>query len=194
MLIDESKIKWQQFISGDNDSYSWIYNNFVQILYKYGLRFTSNQEIIKDCIQEVFISLYKNRDRLITPDNIKVYLLVSLKNCLIRTLYKESHYDYDSPESIIFSLGPTVEEEFITNEQYQYQQKRIKEILTLLSPRQQEIIYYRFIQELSMDEICILMNLNYQSAQNLIQRSLKKMRTNYGSTDIILLTLSIILK
>lgn len=194
MLIDESKIRWQQFISGDNDSYSWIYNNFVQILYKYGLRFTSNQEIIKDCIQEVFISLYKNRDRLITPDNIKVYLLVSLKNCLIRTLYKESHYDYDSPESIIFSLGPTVEEEFITNEQYQYQQKRIKEILTLLSPRQQEIIYYRFIQELSMDEICILMNLNYQSAQNLIQRSLKKMRTNYGSTDIILLTLSIILK
>lgn len=194
MLIDESKIRWQQFISGDNDSYSWIYNNFVQILYKYGLRFTSNQEIIKDCIQEVFISLYKNRDRLITPDNIKVYLLVSLKNCLIRTLYKESHYDYDSPESIIFSLGPTVEEEFITNEQYQYQQKRIKEILTLLSPRQQEIIYYRFIQELSMDEICILMNLNYQSAQNLIQRSLKKMRTNYGSTDIILLALSIILK
>lgn len=194
MLVDESKIRWQQFISGDNDSYSWIYNNFVQVLYKYGLRFTSNQEIIKDCIQEVFTSLYKNRDRLITPDNIKVYLLVSLKNCLLRTLYKESHYDYDSSESIMFSLEPTVEEVFITNEQYQNQQKRIKEILTLLSPRQQEIIYYRFIQELSMDEICVLMNLNYQSAQNLIQRSLKKMRANYGSADIILLTLSVILK
>lgn len=194
MLVDESKIRWQQFISGDNDSYSWIYNNFVQVLYKYGLRFTPNQEIIKDCIQEVFTSLYKNRDRLITPDNIKVYLLVSLKNCLLRTLYKESHYDYDSSESIMFSLEPTVEEVFITNEQYQNQQKRIKEILTLLSPRQQEIIYYRFIQELSMDEICVLMNLNYQSAQNLIQRSLKKMRANYGSADIILLTLSVILK
>lgn len=90
MQVDESKIKWRQFVSGDNESYSWIYTTYVQILYRYGLRFTSDPEIIKDCIQEVFTSLYKNRNNLITPDNIKVYLFVSLKNCLIRTLYKES--------------------------------------------------------------------------------------------------------
>lgn len=194
MQVDESKIKWRQFISGDNDSYSWIYSTYVQILYRYGLRFTSDSEIIKDCIQEVFTQLYKNRNNLVTPDNIKVYLLVSLKNCLIRILYKESLYDRELPENIQFSLEPTVEEEFIKNEQYTNQQKKIKEILTLLSPRQKEIIYYRFIQELSMDEICILMNLNYQSAQNLIQRSLKKVRANYGSVEIFLLTLSISLK
>lgn len=194
MLVDESKIRWQQFISGDNDSYSWIYNTFVQDIYRYGLRFTSNKEIIQDCIQEVFTTLYKNRDRLITPENIKVYLFVSLKNNLIRTIYKESVYNHDLSEDIEFSLEPTVEDEFISNEQYVNQQKRIKEILTLLSPRQREIIYYRYIQELSMDEICTLMDLNYQSAQNLIQRSLKKMRATYGSIDILLLTLSALLK
>lgn len=194
MLVDESKIRWQQFISGDNDSYSWIYNTFVQDIYRYGLRFTSNKEIIQDCIQEVFTTLYKNRDRLITPENIKVYLFVSLKNNLIRTIYKESVYNHDLSEDIEFSLEPTVEDEFISNEQYVNQQKRIKEILTLLSPRQREIIYYRYIQELSMDEICTLMDLNYQSAQNLIQRSLKKMRATYGSVDILLLTLSALLK
>lgn len=194
MQTDESKIKWRQFVSGDNDSYSWIYNTYVQVLYQYGHRFTSNSEIIKDCIQEVFTSLYKNREHLITPDNIKVYLLVSLKNCLIRTLYKESLYDREIPENIWFYLEPTVEDEFIDNEQYAHQQKKIKEILDLLTPRQKEIIYYRYIQELSMDEICMLMDLNYQSAQNLIQRSLKKIRTNYGSAPIFLLSLSVLLK
>lgn len=194
MQTEESKIKWRQFVSGDNDSYSWIYNTYVQVLYQYGHRFTSNSEIIKDCIQEVFTSLYKNREHLITPDNIKVYLLVSLKNCLIRTLYKESLYDREIPENIWFYLEPTVEDEFIDNEQYAHQQKKIKEILDLLTPRQKEIIYYRYIQELSMDEICMLMDLNYQSAQNLIQRSLKKIRTNYGSAPIFLLSLSVLLK
>ena len=58
MQVDESKIKWRQFVSGDNESYSWIYTTYVQILYRYGLRFTSDPEIIKDCIQEVFTSLY----------------------------------------------------------------------------------------------------------------------------------------
>lgn len=194
MQTEESKLKWRQFVSGDNDSYSWIYNTYVQVLFRYGLRFTSNSEIIKDCIQEVFTTLYKNRNNLIIPDNIKVYLLVSLKNCLIRTLYKESFYEGEMPENIRFTLEPTVEEIFIDNEQHANQQKKIKEILALLSPRQKEIIYYRYIQELSMDEICILMDLNYQSAQNLIQRSLKKIRTNYGSTPIFLLSLYVFLK
>lgn len=194
MQTEESKLKWRQFVSGDNDSYSWIYNTYVQVLFRYGLRFTSNSEIIKDCIQEVFTTLYKNRNNLIIPDNINVYLLVSLKNCLIRTLYKESFYEGEMPENIRFTLEPTVEEIFIDNEQHANQQKKIKEILALLSPRQKEIIYYRYIQELSMDEICILMDLNYQSAQNLIQRSLKKIRTNYGSTPIFLLSLCVFLK
>lgn len=194
MQVDESKIKWRLFLSGDNDSYSWIYNTYIQILYRYGLSFTSESEIIKDCIQEVFTSLYKNRDRLITPENIKVYLFVSLKNCLIRTLYKESLYDHELPSQVQFSLEPTVEEKFIDNEQYDCQQKMIKEILALLTPRQKEIIYYRFIQELSMDEICILMDMNYQSAQNLIQRSLKKIRQNYNSVEVFLLILTISLK
>lgn len=194
MQIDESKIKWRQFISGDNDSYCWLYTRYVQILYQYGFRFTSNPEIIKDCIQEVFTLLYKNREHLIIPDNIKVYLFVAIKNCILRVLYKESVYERNTVEQIPFLLERTVEDQFIDNEQYSNQQKRIKEILSILTPRQKEIIYYRFIQEMSMEEICLLMDMNYQSAQNLIQRSLKKIRQNYGSLEIFLLILSISLR
>lgn len=194
MQVDESKIKWRQFISGDNDSYSWLYTRYVQILYQYGLRFTSNPELIKDCIQEVFTLLYKNREHLIVPDNIKVYLFVAIKNCILRVLYKESVYERNTMEQVQFLLEPTVEDQYIDNEQYSNQQKRIKEILSLLTPRQKEIIYYRFIQEMSMEEICLLMDMNYQSAQNLIQRSLKKIRQNYGSPEIFLLILSISLR
>ncbi|MEG1008032.1 MAG: sigma-70 region 4 domain-containing protein, partial [Bacteroides sp.] len=49
-----------------------------------------------------------------------------------------------------------------------------------LSPRQREIIYYRFYEDLQYDEICRLMDLNYQSAYNLFQRSLIKLRESSG--------------
>lgn len=68
-------------------------------------------------------------------------------------------------EQVPFLLEPTVEDEFVNNEQYNNQQKKVKEILSILTPRQKEIIYYRFIQEMSMEDICILMDINYQSAQ-----------------------------
>jgi RNA polymerase sigma factor (sigma-70 family) len=117
-------------------------------------------------------------------------LLVSLKNNLIRAIDKESVYDSIQPEATHFILEPTVEDQLIEQEQSDNQQKRIDEMLSILTPRQKEIIYYRFIQQLGMDEIGVLMNLNYQSAQNLIQRSLKKLRETYGVIDVCLLLLS----
>jgi RNA polymerase sigma factor (sigma-70 family) len=81
-------------------------------------------------------------------------------------------------------MEPTVEEQFILNEQYLAQQEKINKIFALLTSRQQEVIYYRFIQELDLNEIAILMDMNYQSVQNLIQRSLKKIRDTFGSLPL----------
>lgn len=191
MQEDESKIKWSQFLAGDNEAYCWIYKVYIQMLFRYGHSFTSDTELIKDCIQDVFTGLYKNRKQLVTPKNIKVYLLVSLKNSLVNALYREDHYTSYDHETVSFTLGLTVEEQYVTDEQYTNQQRKIQEILNVLTPRQKEIIYYRYIQELSFDEICIMMDMNYQSAQNLIQRSLKKIRDLYGPVEVFLLLLSI---
>ncbi|MDL2281999.1 sigma-70 family RNA polymerase sigma factor [Parabacteroides sp. OttesenSCG-928-G06] len=189
--MEESRNKWTQFVSGNKEAYSWIYKAYIQDLYRYGLRFSSNPELIKDCIQEVFTYIYKNRTRLNTPDNVKVYLFIALKNNILRALSRKEIYEEEenAEEAMHFSLEPTVEDAFIEKEEYIHQQDRLKKMFEILTPRQQEIIYYRFAQELSYEEICQLMNLNYQSAQNLIQRSLQKIRTHYSDASLLLLLL-----
>ena len=177
MLEETSNEMWKRFLSGDKAAYSWLYNEFVQILFRYGSRFTSDCELIKDCIQELFTTLYKNRKSLGPPPaNVKVYLFVSLKNNLIRALCKQSKYQPMEQEMYSFLLESTVEEQYIDDESEHNRQVLVEKILNALPPRQKEIIYYRYIQELDFDEICILMQLNYQSAQNLLQRSKKKIQ------------------
>ena len=177
MLEDASNVMWKRFISGDNTAYSWLYNEYVQILFRYGSRFTSDGELIKDCIQDLFTALYKNRKRSGSPPaNIKAYLFVSLRNNLVRALHQKARYEPMEHEIHSFQLEPTVEEQFIDNESDRNRQNLIKKILDALPTRQKEIIYYRYIQELDLEEICTLMQLNYQSAQNLLQRSKKKIR------------------
>lgn len=177
VLEEASNNTWKQFLSGDDDAYCQLYNEYVQILFRYGLRFTPDCELIKDCIHELFTTLYKNRTRLGTPPaNVKVYLFVSLKNNLIRALSRQSKYERMDRDMDSFLLEPTVEDQFIDNESERNRQKLIEKILMALPPRQKEIIYYRYLQELDFDEICTLMNLNYQSAQNLLQRAIKKIR------------------
>ena len=64
----------------------------------------------------------------------------------------------------------------IQNEQEQIEKDKIVHILEMLSPHQKEAIYYRYMEEMSIDEICVMMNMNYQAIQNLLQRAIKKMR------------------
>lgn len=185
MVMDESQIKWQQFISGDDDSFSWIYTAYARKLYQYGLCFTSNEELVKDSIQDIFVYLYNNRTKLGSCDNIKYYLFGAFKNNLIKAIHKESVSE-GITEDVPFLIELAVEDQYIQNEQYVTESRKVEKLLSLLTSRQREIIYYRFIQGMSMEEICTLMDLNYQSAQNLIQRSLKKMRTSRIDMNLFL--------
>jgi len=179
MLEEESNKRWQHFLLGDNDAYSWLYKQYVQILFRYGLRFTSDSELIKDCIQELFTNLYKNRKHLgPPPDNVKVYLFISLKNNLMRAIEKQSRFERIEHDMGSFLLEPTVEEQYIDDESHRNRRNLVEKILQVLTPRQKEIIYYRYIQELGIKDICALMQLNYQSAQNLLQRAINKMKIN----------------
>lgn len=179
---DVSKIKWDQFLKGDKEAYSWIYTTYIQSLYTYGLHFTTDSELIKDCIQEVFTRIYKNRATLLSPDNIKLYLFISLKNTLFNSLDKIQLYTNNTDmENMSFFISNTVEDEFLQNEAKNIQEQELERIFSVLTIRQHQIMYYRFVEELSFDQICEIMDMNYQSAHNLIQRSLKKIRENYDS-------------
>ena len=74
----------------------------------------------------------------------------------------------------VFAAEYTIEDEIINNEKKQFLNEKMVHMLEILSPRQREVIYYRFVEGLSYEDICQIMNMNYQSTQNLIQRSLKK--------------------
>lgn len=76
---DESYIKWKLFLEGDDRAYSWIYTHYIQVLYNYGLQITPDSEIVKDCIQDVFVKIYKAKKKLTVPQNPKVYLMIALK-------------------------------------------------------------------------------------------------------------------
>ena len=186
---DESYIKWKLFLEGDDQAYSWIYTHYIQVLYNYGLQITPDSEIVKDCIQDVFVKIYKAKKKLTVPQNPKVYLMIALKINIYNTFNQER-----LQKNYAFSLYQTEEQltvknEFIDQEARHEEMNNIKRMMKILTPRQREVIYYRFIEELSYDDICQIMGLNYQSAYNLLQRSLQKIREAYGVTGIWMLIL-----
>ena len=175
---------WESFLCGDDEAYTYIYRQYSQALYAYGMHFTSDKGLVEDCIQDVFIKIFQNRKHLQSTDNIKLYLFIALKNKLFNVFRKDiKYYQIDSLEPV-FTAEYTIEDEIIENEKEQFLNDKIIRMLDVLSPRQKEIIFYRFVEGLSYEEICQIMDMNYQSTQNLIQRSLKKLRTTFSRAEI----------
>ncbi len=171
------ELLWNQFLSGDDEAYAYIYKCYVQNLFSFGLQFTLDRELLKDCIQDVFIKIYKNRRNLGRTDNIRLYLFVALKSNLINVMRKKQSV-YQMMESLdpLSTEEQNIEDAYISREEENIKQEILSRMLNELSPRQRKVIHYRFQENLSISEISLLMEINPQSVQNLLQRAIAKMK------------------
>lgn len=166
-------------MTGNKEAFKEIYCRFYSLLYNYGSKLVSDQDLVKDCIQDIFIKLIQNYQSLSTTPNVRGYLLKALRNKLYDTLEKERATDDIS----------LYEETFITDEllpllsfddsEADHRAKHLMEVFSELSPHQQEIIYLYYVNELKHEEIAVIMEINYQSSKNLLFRSLSKLRKLY---------------
>jgi RNA polymerase sigma factor (sigma-70 family) len=176
---ERDKELWQLFINGDDNAFARLYELYVGSMLYYGLHFTQLRDLVEDAIQDVFVYIYSNRTSLKQMENVKVYLYVSLKNRLFALFDKDSkYYHIDSIEPVFF-VESSVEDDYIDLETDRELKEHIRQMLQLLSPRQREVVYYRFVEGMSCDEICVLMQINSQSVRNLIYRSVSKIRETF---------------
>jgi RNA polymerase sigma factor (sigma-70 family) len=170
---------WEKFIAGGTESeeaFGLLYNGFVNPLFVFGQYFSSNEELIKDCVQDVFIRLYVGRRKLKPVENVKLYLYISLKNTIFNALKKENRFTNwpDTAEQADFEQSS--EDSYIENENLILQERRLSKTMEQLTPRQREALYYRYMEEFSYDDICQLMQMNYQSVRNLLSRTIAKLK------------------
>jgi RNA polymerase sigma factor (sigma-70 family) len=178
-LIEE-QLLWEMFLSGDDRAYAYFYQKYIDELFAYGMRFTPDRELVKDAIQDVFVKIYSHRAKLNKTDKVKPYLYMSLKNTLFNVFEKEREsYHIDTVEPV-FITEYSIEDMIIADEQEAERKQKINQLLESLTPRQKEVIYYRYVEGMTLNEVCKLMEMNYQSVQNLIQRSIRRIKQAYA--------------
>lgn len=160
----------------DMKSFNELYDLHVDLLYNYGSKLTTDTELLKDCIQDIFVKMYHKLDELQQIQNVKSYLLISLKNKLCDESRRRVHVSDLDVTELHLTSGKSVEHDYITEEVSSHSKNRIAKLLNNLSPRQRVAIELYYIQEKDYDDICEILELNYQSARNLIHRGVAKLR------------------
>lgn len=177
VVIDEIQV-WDQFRLGDQNAFTTLYQYFVQPLYAYSLGVTNDKELIKDCLHDLFVELWKNHATLGPTTSVKFYLMASIKRKIIRNMETSmkhfnhhSNYmkDFVEEEMSQESLLIKYEEEVVAN-------KQLTKCMNLLSKRQREAISLRFFHNMDTDQISNSMRINPQSVYNLIFGALRVMK------------------
>jgi RNA polymerase sigma factor (sigma-70 family) len=176
---------WDDFRKGEKYALSHIYYQHVELLYRYGKKFSQDSDLIKDTIQDLFFDLIRTRESLGFTDNIRFYLMRSFRRKLVQNLKKDqppqNSLNSEPEPAIVYSI----EEEFIGRESLSKRDGLIQNCLQKLNPRQREILYYRYTCNLEYVEICDLMSLKYDSARKLVHRAIESLKKMLGSSDIL---------
>ncbi|TLV00717.1 RNA polymerase sigma factor [Dyadobacter luticola] len=176
--------RWQQFCRGDKTAFGEITEHNYAALYHYGTRFTPDRDMIKDCLQDLFLELWEKKESLSYISAIKPYLFQSLRNNLIHRIRRQSVFSEIKGDDPFDDISP--ESDWIVNETDQLTATRLKKAIDSLPRRQKEALYLKYYENLSYDEIASVMGLQRQAVANYLQYGIQKLRDYLQHVTIFL--------
>lgn len=182
---------WEKFVSGDYSSFHMLFKGYYQGLYGYGLKLCEDSDLVKDAIQNLFITIWERRDELTHITSPNVYLYVSLRRAILRANKQKSRLkEYDPyPE---FEINFGIEELIMKDESKEEQRENLQQALNQLSNKQKEVLYLHYYNGMSYGEIEEILSINRQSVRNHMYRAMETLRAVLD-IDVMRLVISILL-
>jgi RNA polymerase sigma factor (sigma-70 family) len=191
-VIEEEEL-WLAFQRGEERAFAYLFHTYYNDLYHYALKIGRDEALAKDVLQELFASVWRTRAQLGAVKAIKPYLMKSLRRAVLRALSRQKSLLAKARQSPVPDIIFSPEEVVIRDESSSTRRGLVLQQLNGLSPRQREVIYLRYYDELSYDEIAQVMGLHYQSVMNHLHKALKALRSNQTLKHLVEVTLALCL-
>lgn len=185
-ILDHSQFKnksdveiWETFKSGDEAAFIYVYSKYFSELINYGFQFTTDVNLIEDCVQDLFIKLRKNRNKLgVIKNSIRLYLLISLRRRIMDKKVSPSKRNKSLNEiSEEFEIVLPHETHLIQEDILIEKRKILQKAMKQLTRKQREVVYYVYYKNLSYSEAREIMKINsVKTLRNLLYRALGSMR------------------
>lgn len=181
--LHSDSVLWKRFKEGDRPAFAALYDRYIQELLTYGYRVTSDRQLIRDAIQDLFLHLWTSRENLSDTDSVRYYLFRCLRNSLVKTLRHEQ-LQSGLAEACFHLPAPE------PDETDQEQILRLQAAIQRLSPREQEVIQLRYVHNFSVQEVADLLGITNQSVRNTQYRALEHLREAFDYWIWVMVLLS----
>ncbi len=169
---------WAAFRQGSETAYAHLYKNYFHKLYNYGIKFSADTALVEDCLQQLFVELWQNRQNLGDTPSVQNYLYKSFRRKILRKIRQQRSMSLGqyNAEAYPFNISLSHETDIIREEVQAHQKQILAEGLKLLSEKQKEAIFLKFYDRLSYEEISEVMELETKAVYDLVYKGIAKMK------------------
>lgn len=182
------KLKGTLYEGGDSMAWDELYTSWFRKLFNYGRKFSQDDGLIEDVIQDVFLTLWQQgRFHMRSPDS---YLFTAFRNNLLRQIKLKQR---TQPESLSadydFHIELSPDQLMIRNEHQHENLRKISNALGSLTSRQREFIFLKYYQQLSYQEIAEVIGISPKAVYKLAARAIHLLRRELESEQCMLIAL-----
>lgn len=184
--METDNVLWDNIILGDQEAYRELYDTSADMLFRYGLRYVQDTALIKDCIQDLFLDLYRYRRNLSPKVNIRFYLLRSFRRKIHLAVKKYAIADrLETDDYFSVTYEPDAEQQRIAAEQQQEMLRILTRELNDLPARQKEVLFLKFNCELSYEEVAGIMKISVPTCRTLAYRAFRQLRSSMEKVPVL---------
>ncbi|PRY30446.1 RNA polymerase sigma-70 factor (ECF subfamily) [Spirosoma oryzae] len=180
--VDEQRMAqlWIRFKADDEKAFDQLVQARYRVLFNYATRFTKDRDLIKDCIQDLFLELWNRRAAIVETPYVTIYLIKAFRNNLFRRMRREAARPVVTAEMLEWETVATdeltVDHKWIADEMLMSTEQSLRQAVDQLPKRQQEVVFLKFYEGLNNDDIAQVMAVEKQTVANFLYRAMTQLR------------------
>ncbi len=182
--MEEKDILFSTIKDGDWEAFTSCFQQYAEQLYLYAAGFVGDQEDARDIVQDIFIYVWENREKLTFSEHFSSYLFRAVKHaCVDYKLHEKVKERYKNEKNTASECIDEYEDDF--DEQY----SRLRQIIDTLPPKCKEVFILGCVEELSYKEIAERLDLSINTVKTQMKIAYKKIKSDFGSGNVLLLSI-----
>lgn len=168
-LTDETLIDGVS--ESDYVSYNKLFDRYYGRLCQFAYSLTLDKQDAEDIVQELFLTLWKNREKIEIRENVSGYLFRMAKHLSLNFMRSKGHCS-PMPENMEISFL-SHEDDLLEAEEFRI---ALYDCIDRLPDRSREVLLLHRMEELKQKEISEKLSISVKTIKNLIWTSLQRLR------------------
>ena len=172
-VIDKFKVRMSQSVTMSVLDYEKLFKQYYERLYYHAHAIVHDENMAKDVVSEVFINVWRLRES-IDVNTVLSYLYTSVRNRCLDQL-KQSNRQVPLLDEVLNDLENYTETDW---NEYETRIALLKAELNRQPERVRRVLYLRFYEQNSNQEVADVLGISVDGVKKIIQRSFAQMRVS----------------